>query len=84
MNLRKSRREILASEDTEKVREVIVDWRDRRLLDVIDRQWRENRDSEICIGVLFGAAHMRAVIRHLMDVHGYRIAKAEWTTVFTL
>ncbi len=84
MNLRKSRSEILADEDYEKVLDVILDWRDRRLLDVIDQTLLRNKNADITIGVLFGAMHMRAVIRHLIHNLGYHIAKSEWVTVFTL
>ncbi len=83
-NLRKSRREILAGEEYEKVMDVLLDWRDRRLLDVIDQTRLRNKNADISIAVLFGANHMRAVIRHLIDNLGYHITKAEWVTVFTL
>jgi hypothetical protein len=35
------------------------------------------------VAVLYGAYHMRAVIRCLMGTHGYRIANARWLTVVT-
>jgi hypothetical protein len=84
MGLRKSRRDILADEEYEKVMDVILDWRDRRLLDVIDKTLLENANTGISIAVLYGASHMRAVIHHLTGNLGYRITKAEWVTVFTL
>jgi hypothetical protein len=84
MGLRKSRRDILAGEEYEKVMDVLLDWRDRRLLDVIDRTRLENKNKGISIAVLYGAKHMKAVIRHLTGNLGYRITKAEWVTVFTL
>ena len=84
MNLKKSRGEILADEDFEKVTEIILDWRDRRLLKVIDQTLLKNEDADISIGILFGAMHMRAVIRHLIHNLGYHVTKAEWVTVFTL
>ena len=42
MNFRKSAREILRSEDDDKVTEVIIGWRDQRLLDVIEQQRQDN------------------------------------------
>ena len=84
MGLRKSRREILAGEEYQKVMDVLLDWRDRHLLDVIDQTRLKNKNADISITVLFGAKHMRAVIRHLIDNLGYHITKAEWVTVFTL
>lgn len=84
MNLRKSRREILVGKDYEKVTEVLLDWRDKRLLDVIEQQRQRHKNADLRIAVLYGARHMRAVIRHLVEKRGYRVAKAEWATVFTL
>lgn len=84
LNLRKSRGEILADEDEQKFSEVLLDWRDQRLLDVIEQQWLKHKDTDVRIAVLFGAKHMRAVIRHLVDKRGYKVAEAEWTIVFTL
>lgn len=84
MNLRKSGREVLAGEDYQEMLEVILDWRDRRLIDVIEEQRLKQGNAGLRIAVLYGAKHMRAVLRHLLDQCGYRVAKSEWTTVFEL
>jgi len=34
--------------------------------------------------VLYGAAHMPAVVRLLQERLGYRVTRAEWMTVFEL
>lgn len=36
------------------------------------------------IGVVYGAMHMRNVIRFLLSGLNYRVAGAEWVTVFDL
>ena len=84
LNLRKARREILKDEDDEKFDEIVVNYRDRRLLSVIDEQIKTPQSSKRTIAILYGAAHMRAVIRHLIDEYGYRIASAEWITVISI
>ncbi|MEM7223970.1 MAG: hypothetical protein AAF495_13380 [Pseudomonadota bacterium] len=84
LNLRKSREEILSSEDNEEIMTLLFHWRDRRLLEIIDQTLDEAHDGNQTIGVLYGARHMRAVIRHLIGRHSYRVAKSEWVTVFPL
>lgn len=85
LNLRQSRMEILSvHEDYTKAKDVILDWRDRHLLDVIEEYRSSNQTRDISIGVFFGAGHVKAVVHHLVGKHGYRIAQAEWVTVFTL
>lgn len=84
MNLRKSRADNLRDGDDGKIRALLLDWRNRCLIRVIDQQRRKHRDGEVSIAVLYGAGHMRAVLRNLLDECGYRVAKAEWTTVFEL
>lgn len=86
MNLRKSRREILESDDFEEVKNVLLSWRDRNLIDAFEQQRLQNRNANFSIAVLFGARHMRAVIHHLLNEPkpGYRVVNAEWMTVFTL
>jgi hypothetical protein len=36
------------------------------------------------VGVVYGAMHMRNAINFLLNVLNYRVAKAEWVTVFDL
>ena len=84
MNLRKSREDILKSGDSEKVDDILLNWRDQRLLEVIERERLKQENVDLSIGILFGAAHMRSVIRYLMDSAGYRVIRAEWVRVFGL
>ncbi len=84
LSLRKTQEEILASDDLkETMDEVILDWRDQHLINVIEEVRRENRAKRVTIGIMFGAAHMRAVIYHLSSLNDpfYRITKAEWMQV---
>ena len=84
LNLRKSRNEVLEDVEPLEVIETILDWRDKRLIRVIDQHRLDRNNADLCIAIVFGAQHMRAVIGHLISTHGYRVTKAEWETVFTL
>lgn len=84
LNLRRSRADALRDDDFRELFALLLDWRDRRLIRVIEQQRSKHRDGEVSIAVLYGARHMKAVLRHLLDKCGYRVARAEWTTVFEL
>lgn len=82
LNLRKSRAESLMDEDLVEVQEVLLGWRDRHLISVIERERAKPENQGACIGIVYGAMHMRAVLRHLLSDRSYRITKSEWVTVF--
>lgn len=63
---------------------VLVDDRDRRLLDCLDRIHRDRCEEDIEVAVVYGARHMRAVVHVLGQRHRYFARDAEWMTVFTL
>ena len=84
LNLRKSECEILQDDDLDKLDGVIIDWRDRHLLTVLDRERCKPQNAGRTIGIVFGAKHMRAMYLHLMKKHGYRITRSEWMTVIAL
>ena len=67
--------EILCAPDEDPIDEVIITWRDRRLIEVIEKHRHGHRGSPLSIAVAFGAAHMRAVIHHLTrwPEPGYRV-----------
>ena len=77
--------EILSQdEDFEKLDALLVDERDRELIEAIrglhDAGARERRT----VGVVYGAAHMRNVVAFLLSELRYKVAGAEWVTVFDL
>ncbi|WP_282606037.1 hypothetical protein [Pelagibius sp. Alg239-R121] len=84
MNLKKTRHESLEGPDLGQAGEIILDWRDRHLIDVIAREQAKSDGKKLNIGVLFGARHMRAVLRHLLWVRGFKVVESEWVTVFDL
>ncbi|MCI0427086.1 MAG: hypothetical protein L0Z46_03605, partial [Nitrospiraceae bacterium] len=76
-----SREEILQSDDMPEVEELILHTRDARLVKTIEGVLGGSRESQI-VAVIYGAGHMRAVIRALMGKHRYRVVHSEWLTVF--
>ncbi len=84
MELRRASREIFEDDDMIEFEEVVLHWRDRHLLSVLERERTKSENKDAVIGVLFGAGHMRAVIKHLMRKRGYRQVSAYWATVFKL
>lgn len=68
----------------ESIDRVIVDDRDVALLDALSKIHEDRCDEAIDVAVIYGAAHMPAVIHGLLNRHGYRARGAEWLTVFGL
>lgn len=63
---------------------LILDRRDQRLLEVLQGQLDREDAGEIRVAVVYGAAHMRAVLRYLLGGRGYTVRDADWMTVFSL
>ena len=76
--------EILSDdEDFESLDSLIIDERDRILIEHVARLDDQQKEARQ-IGIVYGARHMRNTIRFLMQKLNYRIAKAEWVKVFDL
>jgi hypothetical protein len=58
----------------------------RHLLGVFGRERLKHPGKSFSIGVVWGALHMRAAVQHLTrrPEPGYRVARGEWMTVFSL
>ncbi len=86
LDLLKSREEILRGEDTKSFDDLVVTWRDQHLIGVIEKHRQKHQEKSFSIALVFGAGHMRAVIRHLTrhPNPGYRVAHSEWMTIFSL
>lgn len=80
-----SSEEILyTDEEFEKFDNLIIDARDKHLIMVIEKLLNEKSNDRKIIGIVYGARHMRNVVSYLQTKQGYRIAGAEWVTVFDL
>ena len=73
-------RELAEHEALGDVERVIGDERDALLLATLDDIHRERSGEAIVVAVVYGAAHMRAVVTGLRR-HGYRVHAGEWLTV---
>jgi len=73
---------LFENEDFSRLDSLVIDERDRRLIDHI--QGLNDSNGNKLIGVVYGARHMRSAINFLMSNLNYHVAKAEWVTVFDL
>src|SRR5262245_1758787 len=80
-----SSEEILsADEGMEQWDSLIIDERDRKLIEHITRLDKERTQASQQVGIVYGARHMRSTIAFLMQKLNYRVARAEWVKVFDL
>ncbi len=85
MDVLKSREDILwSTPQSDEMNDMILHWRDLELLKKLDNELSVSLNKKNDIAIVFGAGHMRAIIRHLCDVRGYRVGASEWMTVFDL
>ena len=68
----------------EKAQEVILDWRDTHLVDKLNEELEKTLTMSKDIAIVYGAAHMRAVEKHLIDNKGYKVDAIEWLNVIKL
>jgi hypothetical protein len=81
-NLTLTLREDASSFTSEHLQDLIIKKRDRRLIHHIERQMDIHQGVTKTIGVVFGAVHIQAVMRYLIDQHKYKVKDAEWLIVF--
>ena len=74
----------MQDDDFDKLDALLIDERDRKLILNIASLNEANGKDKKTVGVVFGAMHMRNVTSFLLHKLKYRIAKAEWVTVFDL
>jgi hypothetical protein len=75
---------LLQDESFDKLDALLMDERDRRLNTHLQKLYDSHRQDKKIVGVVYGARHMRNIIRFLLGRLNYRVAKAEWVTVFDL
>jgi hypothetical protein len=73
-----------ARQATGQLTELILDHRDALLTASLDSVYQARHAEEIDVAVVYGAGHMRAVVRHLFQRYGYRPRTAEWLTIYEL
>jgi hypothetical protein len=75
--------ELLQDDDFDALDALVIDERDGTLIQRIEKLL-EGETTTKTVGVVYGARHMRNVSSFLLQKLKYRIAKAEWVTVFDL
>jgi len=80
-----SREEILNyDEEFEKLDSLLLDKRDQIIINRIDSIYKESCKKKRVVGVVYGALHMRNILRFLSGKLQYKIVGSEWITVFDL
>jgi hypothetical protein len=74
--------EDLARHATPQLTELILDHRDRLLIDCLASIHHEHHSERLDVAVVYGAGHMPAITHELLRRYGYRPRSAEWLTVF--
>jgi hypothetical protein len=64
--------------------EIITDQRDVLLCDAVTRIHTERCEEDINVAVVYGAAHVAPLVKHLGVRHGYVPRSGEWLQVFSL
>lgn len=72
------------SPETGAINGAILEARDARLVQRLEEQLDRSGDEVRRVAVIYGAHHMRAVIRALTRRHGYAPSESEWRTIFHL
>ena len=83
-DLPSSEETLFQDESYEKLDTLLVDERDRKLIDSIEKLHDSGRLDKQTIGIVYGAMHMRNVTDFLLERLNYRVANTEWVTVFDL
>lgn len=65
-----------------KINELFIKKRDRRLIHHMERQMNIHAKEPKTIGILFGAIHILAVMKYLIDELNYKVKSAEWLIAF--
>jgi pheromone shutdown protein TraB len=77
-----SNEEVLQPQLLPEVRKLVLDERDQRLVAALDDLHQRRAHEPLTVAIVYGAAHVRAVVTGLWR-HGYRIHAGDWLTVMT-
>jgi len=75
---------LMEGEGLNRLDSLVVDERDRKLIEHITSVNSERSQTSQRIGIVYGAFHMRRVMPFLIEELNYRVVKAEWVKVFDL
>lgn len=75
---------LFQDESFDNLETLVIDERDRRLITHLKKLYDSHQRDKKIVGVVYGAMHMRNVIRFLLGGLKYKVSSAEWVTVFDL
>ena len=67
-----------------KAKDVMLDWRDAQLINKLNEEIEKAASHKTNIAIVYGAAHMKAVEKHLIEVKRYSLKSSEWLSVIKL
>ena len=77
-----SRNNILSEDKTtEQFLDILLTWRDKALMMALDEQIKLPANAGKKIAVVYGAEHMRAVLKFLLLKRKFKVIDSEWLTV---
>ncbi len=77
-------KELLAiSPETGALTQAILHTRDKRLIERLEQELARGQD-QVSIAIIYGAMHMRAVVRELTAKRKFSVAGAEWRTIMSM
>lgn len=68
--------------ETAAISDVILDLRDQRLIEVLDKELDGKTGGSIA--VVYGAGHMRALLKEMISVRRFTVGEATWMTIFSV
>jgi len=60
---------------------ILIDKRDAKILVTLEEIYQQHRDEDVTVAIVFGAAHMPAVVRGLYSRYDYRARSGEWLSI---
>lgn len=77
-------KELMYDERDEVLNKLLIDERDQQLIGQIEEIGQAGCGERKVVGIVYGAMHMRAVMNVMLHKLRYRVADAQWITVFYL
>jgi hypothetical protein len=80
-----SMRELLAmTPETGALTQAILHSRDQRLLEKLEAELNGSLEPPRTVAIVYGAAHMRAVVREITENRNFNVVASEWRTILNL
>jgi len=71
-------------DEKETIKKFIHDSRDKRVFEELDKIHNQTFHQNTLIGIVYGAGHMKAISKYMMNVHNYKVIGGEFIDVFSI